>query len=233
MVATLRLTLTIFWVGFLVEGVGDLYAYVTRAAQLPGGDLLVYFAPAFTVVGLASLWIGRHEWNELHQARVRHAHLAFGVVLLFAVVAAAPLALSDVLQAAPSPLSSWVFGIAVAGLLWFLYLTYALAAGHLTGTFGRLLVALALGWAAVIAALVGSVAQSSFPVFLSALETHTLSVHALTDPFMVRFSGLFGTYLLLFGAFIDAHRRVVRGDAAGGATAPQPPSVTSGSPGAR
>lgn len=234
MTATLRLALTVFSVGFLVEGLGDLYTFVTRAAVLPGGGLLVYFAPAFTVVGLVSLWLGRHEWNELHKGRVRHAHLSFGVTVVLSVVAAISVGLAYLLPASvPEPTAGWVFGAAVAGLLWFLYLTYGLAAGHLTGTVGKLLVVLALVWAAVAALLLGDTARSFLPSLLSSLSHRALTEHAVLDPFVGQLSLLFVTYLLLFVAFLDAHRRVVRGDAAGGrgpvggaATAAPPVSPT-------
>lgn len=221
MTATLRFSLTVFSIGFLVEGLGDLYSFVTRAAQLPGGPFLVYFAPAFTVVGLVSLWLGRHEWNEVHHGRVRHAHLAFGVAVVLTGVAAIPLIAVDLYgRSAGGGLAPLVFSAAVAGLLWFGYLSYALAAGHLAGPVGRVLVVLALLWAAFVAALMAGVANDTFPRLAEAIVGRSLSTHGIVDPFTAELSVLFVTYLLLFGAFVDAHRRVVRGDAAGGRTLP-------------
>lgn len=228
MTARLRLALTIFSIGFLVEGLGDLYAFVTRAAVLPGGSFLVYFAPAFTLVGLLSLWLGRHEWNEAHAGRVRHAHLAFGVAVALAAVAAVPLVAADLLgTSVGGSYSPLVFSAAVAGLLWFGYLTYALAAGHLAGPVGRVLVVLALAWAAFVAFLLAGVAQDLFPRLVQAVTGRTVTTPGLIDPFTAQLSILFVTYLLLFGAFVDAHRRVVRGDAAGGRA---PPAATPTAP---
>ena len=227
MTARLRFALTVFSIGFLVEGLGDLYSFVTRAAQLPGGAFLVYFAPAFTVIGLVSLWLGRHVWNEEHKGRVRHAHLAFGVAILFAAVAAVPLVAADLLGgSAGGSYSPLVFSAAVAGLLWFGYLTYALAAGHLAGPVGRVLVVLALLWAAFVAFLMAGVAQGAFPRLVEAITGRTFTTPGLIDPFTAQLSVLFVTYLLLFGAFVDAHRRVARGDAGGG-RAPIPPRAAS------
>ncbi|HZY70457.1 MAG TPA: hypothetical protein VFF67_05710 [Thermoplasmata archaeon] len=226
MTVNLRLSLAIFSLGFAIEGAGALYSFATHSSQLPGGTLLLFVSPAFTVLGLLFLFIGRHEWSELHRRRVRHAHGAFGLVVLLLILAAAPVAYFG-LVAPPGdtpPWAAFLFGGAVAGFLFFSYVTYALVVFHLVGGGGKAAVGLAVLWSAVIGAEVGAVLAGQFGTFLLAVRARSLSVAGVAAPVSFELSLLFGAYFLFLAAFLDAHRRV-----AGSQPTGAPPVMPSGS----
>ena len=75
----LRISLTILSIGFAIEGAGELYSVLSGGTFRPGTWLLLIIPTIATLVGLLFVWIGRHEWNELHRDRVRRAHVVFGL----------------------------------------------------------------------------------------------------------------------------------------------------------
>lgn len=225
MTVNLRLSLAIFSFGFAVEGAGALYSLLTHSSQLPGGGLLLFVSPAFTVVGLLFLFIGRHEWSALHRQRVRHAHRAFALVLLLLLLAAVPIAYFG-LVAPPGDTPPWaavLFGGAVAGFLFFSYVTYALVVFHLVGGAGKTAVGLAVLWSAVIGIEVGAVLSGQFGAFVLAVRDRSFSVAGVAAPVSFELSLLFGAYFLFLAAFLDAHRRV-----AGSQLTGAPPVMPSG-----
>lgn len=226
MTVNLRLSLAIFSIGFAIEGAGASYSLLTHSSQLPGGGTLLFVSPAFTVLGLLFLFIGRHEWSELHRRRVRHAHATFGLVVLFLAVAAAPIAyFGEVAPAGDTP--AWapaLFGAAIAGFLLFTYVTYALVVFHLVGGGGKVAVGLAVVWSAVIGFEVGALLSGQFGTFVLAVRNRSLSAAGIAAPVSFELSLLFGAYFLFLAAFLDAHRRV-----AGSQMTGAPPVIPSGS----
>lgn len=225
--ANLRISLTILSLGFAIDAVGATYALVTRAAQLPAAGLLLYLNPAFTVAGLLFLFIGRHEWNELHRRRVTHVHLVFFLAIGTAAIGAAFLAyLVYVVPASAAPAVAAPVVAVVAGVaLWATYVTYLLVIFHLVGPPGRVVAAAALVWAAIVAFLVAGTVESSFPRYLVLLRSRTESPSSLISPLTADLSLLAVTYLLLFAVFLDAHRRVVRGLDPPSSNSPEGPAV--------
>jgi len=223
----LRLSLTIFSLGFAVEGAGALYTILSHQTALPGGSTLLLLSPAFTVVGLLALFIGRHEWNEVHARRVRHAHLSFGVAVLLGALAAVPVVLFGVITPTSSPpaLASLLFATALGGSFLFGYGTYVLVVFHLLGRVGQTVVVLALVSAAIVIGglMVPSVA-AHLGTYVSAVRSRVLSGSTLSTPITASLGWLFAAYFLFFAAFIAAHHRVARGLAKDPAASPAAPS---------
>ena len=212
MTVNLRLSLTIFSIGFAVEGAGSLYSFLAHTSQLPGQGLLFYLSPVFTVIGLVFLFLGRREWGELHHQRVRHAHVAFLLVVLFFVLAVVPIGIYTYLATGAAP-PSWVtleFGAAVGAMFLFAYVTYFLIVVHLLGAAGKIAVMLALAWSIVVSIRVGLAVAGEFPTYVLAARTRVLSTSGLAGPITTELSLLFVAYFLFLFAFVDAHRRILR-----------------------
>jgi uncharacterized membrane protein YidH (DUF202 family) len=212
MTVNLRASLAVFSIGFAIEGIGELYAWVTQSTQLPSAGWLLAVGPAFTVLGLLFLWIGRHEWNELHHQRVKHAHRAFGLALLSLIAAAAPLGYYTALSSSPPPL--WIqyeFGAAVGSLLLFSFVTYLLVVYHLLGAPGRWTVLASLIWAIGISGWAGLTIGGDLSSYIVWARSGSLNIGGLAGPLTGILAYFFLSYFLLFAAYADAHRRVARG----------------------
>jgi hypothetical protein len=212
MTTNLRLSLTVFKIGFLVEALSGISALVTGAANLPyHGDLLL-LSPLFSVVGILFLYLGRHEWNELHRARVGHAGLAFAISLIATAAAAAPIAYLSALGG-PAP-AGWVaieFGIAVALVFAVTFVTYALVASHLVGPVGQIAMALGITWAVIVSALIGLALSGQVQPIVSTIVHRSPALAPIERPITFLDALLGFSYLAFFVAFADAHWRVARG----------------------
>src|SRR5208282_88920 len=132
MSTNLRISLTILSIGFAVEGGGEVYSLLTAGAFLPGTSLLFLLPAIVTLLGLLFLVIGRHEWDELHRARVRRANLIFGLSLLAGFVAGVELTLLVSYPSIGAPLwAEVVFGAAAGAFLLGTFVTYAQLVFHL------------------------------------------------------------------------------------------------------
>ncbi|MCI4324738.1 MAG: hypothetical protein L3K00_02475 [Thermoplasmata archaeon] len=212
MPTNLRLSLAIFQVGFAVECASGFVALVTHAAQLPFQGLLLLVTPAFTACGILFLWIGRHEWNELHRTRVRYTNLAFAASLAAVALAVAPLAyLATNRSYSPPEWLSLEFGIAAALVIGVTFLTYGLVAAHLVGRTGTVAMALALGWAAVLTVAIGAAIAPQLAPIARAVTGSTASLGPTLSPITMLDALLAFSYLGFFLAFVDAHFRVARG----------------------
>jgi hypothetical protein len=212
MTVNLRLSLTVFQIGFLVESLSGLSALVTGASSLPfHGDLLL-LSPLFSAFGILFLWIGRHEWNELHRTRVGHANLAFAVSLVATAAAAAPIAYLAVIGGPPPP--GWLaleFGVAVALVFAVTFVTYALVASHLVGPVGQVAMAIGLVWAVVISAGIGLALAGQLHPIVTTIVARSPALAPIEKPITLLDALLGFSYLAFFVAFVDAHWRVVRG----------------------
>jgi len=227
MTVNLRLSLTVFKIGFLVEGLSGLAALVTGSANLPfHGDLLL-LSPVFSVVGILFLWIGRHEWNELHRTRVGHANLAFAVSIIATALAAAPIAYLSAVGGPTPP--GWLgveFGVAAALVFAVTFVTYALVASHLVGPVGQAAMAIGLTWAVIISAAIGLALAGQLHPIVSTIVARSPALAPIEKPITLLDALLGFSYLAFFVAFVDAHWRVVRGldqDAADPAPSPAEP----------
>ena len=217
----LRLSLTIFSVGFAVEGTLDAYHAVSGSSRLLSGGLLFLVATVATLLGLLFLWVGRFEWSELHQRHARRIRGSFVVTLALAAAAAVPVAYFLAGRGGTPP--SWLdrgTAATVAGTLFFSFLTYALVPYHLVAGVGK-----ATLWAAVLASvpvavLVGQSVTQNFGSTLQNVPVGAMSAAGFVDPLLRLLSWLFVSYFLLLLAFLDAHRRVVRGLVPAGVLAP-------------
>lgn len=212
MTVNLRLSLTVFKIGFGVQSASGFLALAGGAGDLPFHGYLLLLSPLFTAFGILFLWVGRHEWNELHRARVGHANLAFAVSILATALAAAPVAYLAV-QGGPEP-PQWLgleFGVSVALVFAVTFVTYALVASHLVGVVGRVAMALGLGWAALISALIGLTLAAQLHPIVATIVARSPAFGPIEQPISALDALLAFSYLAFFVAFVDAHRRVALG----------------------
>lgn len=207
----LRLSLAIFSVGFLAEGLGDLYGFFRPLGAAASQELLL-LGPAFTVLGLVFLYVGRHEWSEVHRTRVKHAHRTFFASLVFGALALVPVGLKALEPQAPLP--AWAifeFTLALTAALTLAFSTYLVVVFHLLRSPARAVALLALLSAGVVGLLIAQSLASQLDLIVGAALRRELpspaqfgGVEAL-DPYFAT------TYFLFFAAYVDAHRRVARG----------------------
>ena len=212
MTVNLRLSLTIFKIGFAVESGSGFAALIAGASALPFHGFLILLSPVFSAFGILFLWIGRHEWNELHHRRVGHANLAFAVSLLATVLAAAPVAYLT-LMGGPNP-PPWLaveFGVAIALVFGVTFVTYALVAAHLVGRLGEVAMGVGLAWAVLISGLIGVALSPQLAPLVRTLVARSVAFEVIAQPITLLDALLGFSYLAFFVAFADAHLRVARG----------------------
>jgi hypothetical protein len=211
----LRISLTILSVGFAVEGGAEVYSLLTAGSFLPGASLLFLLPALVTLLGLLFLLVGRHEWDELHRARVRRAHLIFGLSVLAGVIAAVDL---TVLVAYPTigvPLwAEVVFGAAVGAFLLGTFATYAQLVFHLVTPPSKVALVAATLWALVVSVFIAHTLAADLPDLLGTIGAHSFSLDYLISPVDYLASFLCLSYFLLLGAYVDAHVTVARRRAA-------------------
>lgn len=207
----LRVSLTIFTIGFLIEAGVNAYDVVTGSTGARSEILFILGAVA-SLLGITFLTLGRHEWNELHRARVRHAHLTLLVTVLLAIAAGAPVAYYAYQSSAAIP--GWLayeVGAAVAGSLFFSFILYAIIVYHLLGRAGQAILALALVAAVPVVGVVGDIIAGGLPMYLTQARSSPTKLVTLIEPLATILSYMFLAYSLFAVAFLDAHRRVARG----------------------
>lgn len=212
MTVNLRLSLTIFKIGFAAESLSGFVALASASYQLPFHGFLILLGPAFTAFGILFLYLGRHEWNELHRTRIRFAGLAFAVSLVAIALAAVPIAFLAVAGGGGSP--GWwgvEFGIAVALVFAVTFVTYALVAAHLVGRSGEIAMALGLGWAVIVSAAIGLAISGQLAPIVKTIADRSVALGPIVDPITLLDALLAFSYLAFFLAFVDAHYRVARG----------------------
>jgi uncharacterized membrane protein YidH (DUF202 family) len=212
MTINLRLSLTIFKIGFAAESASGFVALAGGAAQLPFHGYLVLLGPVFTALGILFLWVGRHEWNELHHSRVRHASLVFFGSLAAIALVVAPIAYLALTS--PANFTGWLgleFGLAIALVFGLTFVTYALVAAHLVGPLGRVAMAVGLAWSILVSAFLGLDLSPVLPPIARAILVRAPGSVALPGP-VILLDALFAfSYLAFLIAFSDAHYRVARG----------------------
>ncbi len=212
MTTNLRVSLTILSLGFGIEGAGELYSFVSHGTFHPGVTLLFVFPLAMTLAGLLFVWIGQHEWNALHRARVRQAHLVFGLSLLGAVVAGGVVGVLLLRPALGFPLAAKVaFGAAVGSLVLGTFVTYALLVFHLVPRPSKALLVASLTWAVIVAGFVGAAIAGNLPAIVGLAAHRSFTTPSFLGPVDALVSYLFVSYFLLLAAYVDAHRTILRG----------------------
>jgi hypothetical protein len=230
MVTNLRISLTILTIGFGIEGGGEVYSLSTQGSFLPGTSLLFLFPAIMTLLGLMFVLIGRHEWDELHRARVRQANLIFGLSVLAGVIALVELGLLSYYPGIGSPLwAELLFGTMVGAFVLGTFITYAQLVFHLVSRPSKVVLIASIAWALVVSAYVAQAVASDLPTILILIATRSFSIGSLIAPVDYIASFLFLSYFLLLIAYLDAHMTVVRGLPKPRAT-PAPASPPPGSP---
>lgn len=212
MTVNLRRALLVFEVGFGAESAGGFVALAGGAAALPFHGVLLLLGPVFSAFGILLLYVGRHEWNEVHRTRVRYASTAFAANLLAIALAAAPVAwLTYAGDTDPTGLGTVLFGVAVGLVFSLTFVTYALVAAHLVGRLGEVAMALGLGWAAVVSGLIALALAPQLHPLVHDLLARSFALGTRLQPISLLDALLAFSYLAFLVGFADAHRRVVRG----------------------
>jgi hypothetical protein len=212
MTTNLRVSLTILSVGFAIEGSGELYSFVSHGAFQPGVNLLFILPVAMTLAGLLFVWVGQHEWNELHRSRVRAAHMVFGLSLLGGGIGAATVGTLAAYPGLGTPLWAQVlFGASVGSVVLGTFITYVYLVFHLVPRPSQAALVGSIGWAIVVAAFIGASMASNLRTVIGLAATRNFSVPTFIGPVDVLASYLFVSYFLLLAAYLDAHRTVARG----------------------
>ncbi|MGP8078759.1 MAG: hypothetical protein ACLQD8_02765 [Thermoplasmata archaeon] len=212
MTTNLRVSLTILSIGFAIEGAGDVYSFVSGGKFHPGVNLLFFLPVAMTLAGLLFVWIGRHEWSELHRTRVRQAHLVFGLSVLGGVVAGAVVGLLYLEPGLGVPLwAKGLFGAAVGSLVLGTFVTYVYLVFHLVGRPSQAVLAASIAWSLVVAGLISAALAANLSTILTLVHDRKPSVPGFITPVDSLASYLFLSYFLLLAAYLDAHRKVAAG----------------------
>jgi uncharacterized membrane protein YidH (DUF202 family) len=212
MAPNLRLSLTIFTIGFFIEAGVNAYDILTGSSKGTTGETLFLIGVVATLLGVLFLTLGRHEWNELHHQRVHHAHVTLLVTVLLGAAAAAPVAYYAYMTGVAIP--SWLayeVGAAVAGSLFFSFILYAIIVYHLLSRTGRAVLILALVAAVPVVGVVGYHISGGLPTYLTTVRSSPTKLAALIEPVVAYLSYMFLAYALFAVAYLDAHRRVARG----------------------
>jgi hypothetical protein len=208
----LRVSLTILSLGFGIEGGSELYSFVSRGTFHPGINVLFALPFVMTLAGLLFVWVGQHEWNALHRARVRQAHQVFGASLVGALVGG--LVVAALVEEPGLGVPLWargLFGGAVGSLVLGTFVTYSLLVFHLVPRPSKALLLASLAWALLVAGFVGVAMAANLPAIVGLAEHRALGVPSFFAPVTSLASYLFVSYFLLLAAYLDAHRAVLRG----------------------
>jgi hypothetical protein len=212
MTTNLRISLTILSVGFAIEGAGEAYSLLSSGAFLPGTSLVFLASTVVTLLGLLFLFLGRHEWNEMHHSRAARTNQIFGASLAGGVIAVAEVAVLAYYPSIGTPVWAEVlFGAALASLVLGTFVTYAYLVFHLVRTPSRIVLVASALWALAVSAYIGRVLAGDLPAILTAVGARSLTVDQLLSPIDYLASYLFISYFLLFAAYLDAHSVVARG----------------------
>ncbi|MFZ0891872.1 MAG: hypothetical protein WB778_10215 [Thermoplasmata archaeon] len=225
MPTNLRISLTILTLGFGVEGGGEAYSLLTQGSFLPGTSLLFLFPAIMTLLGLLFILVGRHEWDEIHQARVFQANLIFGLSILAGVIAGVELGFLAYYGLGAPLWAELLFGSSVGAFVLGTFVTYAQLVFHLVRRPSKAALVAAIAWALIISALIGESLAASLATILGLIDARSFSVGALIGPIDFLGSFLFVSYFLLLIAYMDAHLTVAKGLTK--APAPKPPSTPS------
>jgi hypothetical protein len=212
MATNLRISLTILSLGFAIEGAGEAYSLLSSGNLLPGTSIVFLLSAAVSFLGLLFLFLGRHEWNELHRARAARTNQIFILSLVGGFVAAAEVALLAFYPTLGTPLWAEVlFGAALGSLVLGTFVTYAYLVFHLVRSPSKAVLIASAVWALIVSAYIGRVLAGDLPAILSAVSSRSLTLSSLIGPVDYLASYLFLSYFLLFAAYLDAHSVIARG----------------------
>jgi hypothetical protein len=212
MTTNLRISLTILSLGFVIEGAGEAYSLISSGAFLPGTSLVFLASTVVTLMGLLFLFLGRHEWNELHHSRARRTNQIFALSLLGGFIAAAEVGVLAYYSSIGTPWwAELLFGAALGSLVFGTFVTYAYLVFHLVRRPSRMVLIASAIWALIVSAYIGRILGGDLPSILAAIGARSLSVDQLLSPVDYLASYLFVSYFLLFAAYLDAHAMVAKG----------------------
>lgn len=227
MTTNLRISLTILSLGFGIEGTGEAYSLISSGALLPATSVVFLLTTVVTVLGLLFLFLGRHEWNELHRSRAARTNQIFLLSLLGAFVAAAEVLVLVAYPSLGSPVWAEVlFGVALGSVVLGTFVTYAYLVFHLVRRPSKAVLVASAIWALLVSGYIGRILGGDLAVIVAAVANRSLTIEGLLAPVDYLASYLFVSYFLLFAAYLDAHSVVARGPPA----ATPPSTMVSASP---
>ncbi len=212
MTTNLRISLTILSIGFAIEGAGEAYSLISTGSLLPGTSIVFLLSTAVTLLGLLFLFLGRHEWNELHRSRAARTNQIFLLSLLGGFIAAVEVV---ILWQYPSigtpPWAEWLFGAALGSLVLGTFITYSYLVFHLVRNPSKVVLVVSAIWALLVSAYIARDLAADLPSIVNAVSSRSLTVESLVSPVDYLASYLFVSYFLLFAAYLDAHSVVAKG----------------------
>lgn len=217
MTVSTRLAVMVLMLGFLIEGVGELFELVSNQwllGHIPQALVdLYYIGPATTVTGFLFAFVGRHEWSELHRRHVLHGHkvLLASILLLGGVVAVVAVYAYEYPAAAVPTVLPWVLGIATAAGLGGSFFSYLLIGFHITSRRGKVCLGASVVWGAIISVFAGYLVGSHFQQILDGLRAHSTSLASTVSALTFVTTALFVSYFLLAVGFHDAYQMLRRG----------------------
>ena len=225
MTTNLRISLTVLSIGFGIEGAGEAYSLLSSGAFLPGTSLVFLASTVVTLLGLLFLFLGRHEWNEIHRSHAARTNQIFALSLAGGVIAAVEVGILAYHPSIGTPVWAEVlFGTSLASLVFGTFATYAYLVFHLVRTPSRVVLVASALWALAVSAYIGRVLAGDLPAVLAAIAARSLTFDSLLSPVDYLASYLFVSYFLLFAAYLDAHTVVARGPPTDAARVPASPA---------
>ncbi len=214
MTTTTRWALRTFALGFLIEAATEAYQFVsTEGSQQAAWVGFYYVGLVTTGIGFYLIYLGRHEWTDLHRHRVRRGHQALAVAL--AMFASAALGLWLIAGVTGPTNTGGVPGWAVAlvgGLvalsLGNFFLGLVLIVLELIGPWGRALAWAGFAWALGVACLTGFVVGGQIRSLLDEFFSNPLGLVVGFAPLAFVLSPLFITYGIFAGVYFEAERRL-------------------------
>lgn len=217
MTVSTRLAVLTLMVGFLIEGVGEAFEFVSKQwllSHVPHALLDIYYiGPATTVLGFLFAFMGRHEWSETHRQHVIHGHkvLGFAIVTLGTVAGAFALLVYEYPTAVVPTFLPWTLGILTAIGLGASFVSYMLICYHITSQRGKAFLGGSVAWGAVVSAWAGITVGSNFGTILAALRSDPGSLASTVNNLTFVTTVLCVSYFLLAVGYHDAYRLLLRG----------------------
>ena len=209
MAVTLRAVLAVLAGGFAAETFGSVYLRFGGGYTFDAAGLVLGLGPIVALAGVLILWTGRRKWSLLSGDGIHGADVTFGVSVL-AIACVLGLVGWYGYEGASSLSGPILWGFAVAAwtFLFLTFATFALIVANYSGAGGRVVLGVALAWAAGVSGwMAGALALETGPI-LHAVETHSMQVASLVAPIASIAGYLAPTYGLLLVAYLGAIRRI-------------------------
>lgn len=201
-------------VGFLLEGLTEIYQFVSAVGSASSSPAGYYLSLATTILGFYFLWRGLHEWNRLHPRSPRRSSPRqfpwLGVGLLvggFAATALLNLALGSVGAGDSPPVLAWAVGAVMVLAVGAFFLSLRTMISPCASPFGQWLGWTAFFWSLAVSTVAGlALGQVIVGLFIDFFTSWSELILDLA-PFIFAIAPLFVTFLLLVVVYAGAYGR--------------------------